>query len=538
MNHEAYMTHNENKTCYYIGVDVGTQSARASLCDASGCEHATTTRPLTVYNPLPDHYEQSCAEIWEAVCGVVKDVIQGVSVESVCGIGFDATCSLVLVDNTGTPLSISLSEPDNNTCLMWMDHRAERETELVNQCQSCVKDYVGGGFSPEQQPPKLLWLKKHLPDTWSKAAHLFDLPDWLTFQATGKTVRSLCSVTCKWGYVLERGGWDTEFLKEVNLDDLTGLDKLGTSISSPGEKIPDGLSDQAATELGLLPGTSVAVSMIDAHAGTLALLRYAPSPVCETLCIISGTSTCIMALSETKAWVPGVWGPYQGAVLPNIWLYEGGQTAAGSALDHIVRSHPAHSAELTYSKLNSDLGDSLTDPALHTRTRDVHVIPDLHGNRSPLALPWFRGMVSGLDLNSSHDNLLTMYLATVQGLALGVRLVIERLKLHGLRFTYISVCGGLADNPLYLHVLATVTSLPVLVPSGGNMMCIGSALLAQCAAENCSPTVKLESTSSGADYVSYCLIPELVKFYDQKFRVYRHMVDDQLKYREMMKSDN
>ncbi|KAL5263633.1 hypothetical protein ACHWQZ_G008860 [Mnemiopsis leidyi] len=531
------MTQTDNTVCYYVGVDVGTGSARASLCDVTGRELATSSRPLTVYNPLPDHYEQRCTEIWGAVCGVVRDVTQGVGVESVCGIGFDATCSLVLVDSSGEPLSVSLSEGENNTCLMWMDHRAERETELVNQCKSCVTDYVGGGFSPEQQPPKLLWLKKNLPDTWSRAAHLFDLPDWLTYRATGQTDRSLCSVTCKWGYVLERGGWDKEFLREVNLEDLAELEKLGTCICSPGESVSGGLSDQAATELGLRPGTSVAVSMIDAHAGTLALLRCAPSPVCETLCIISGTSTCIMALSHTKTWVPGVWGPYQGAVLPDIWLYEGGQTAAGSALDHIVRSHPAHTAELTYSKLNSYLGASLTDPALHTRTRDVHVVPDLHGNRSPLALPWFRGMVSGLDLNSSLDNLHTMYLATVQGLALGVRLVIEKLKKHGLKFSYITLCGGLADNPLYLHVLATVTKLPVVVPRGGNMMCIGAALLAQCAAENCSPTEKLESGKGGADNVSYCPIPELVKFYQQKFEVYRHMVDDQLQYRELMKLD-
>ena len=98
---------------------------------------------------------------------------------------------------------------------MWMDHRAQAEALAINGSGSPVLDYVGGGFSPEQQPPKLLWLKRHLPDTWARAAHFFDLPDWLTFRATGNPARSLCSVTCKWGYVRHRGGWDRGFLDET-----------------------------------------------------------------------------------------------------------------------------------------------------------------------------------------------------------------------------------------------------------------------------------------------------------------------------------
>ena len=519
---------------YYIGVDVGTQSVRASLYDVTGKEHTTSTRPLTLHNPLPDHYEQCCLQIWAAVCGTVRDVTQGILVEQVRGIGFDATCSLVVVGGTGEPLSISAGSGEGNTCLMWMDHRAEEETELVNQCKSCVTDYVGGGFSPEQQPPKLLWLKSNLPDTWSKAAHLFDLPDWLTYRATGSTVRSLCSVTCKWGYVAERGGWDLDFLAEVGLEDLVGLDKLGVNVCSPGSSIPGGLSDEAACQLGLKPGTKVGVSMIDAHAGTLALLRYTPSVICETLCIISGTSTCIMALDTAKTFVPGVWGPYQGAVLPDTWLFEGGQTAAGSALDHIVHSHPAYTADMTYSKLNSDLGEFLTDSTLHTGSRDLHVVPDLHGNRSPLALPWFRGMVSGLDLNSSYKDLLALYLATVQGLALGVRLVIDKLRDHGLNFSNIVICGGLADNPLYLVVLATVAKVPVTVPRAGNMMCAGAALLAQCAAEERPLSAILESGVAGSDVSVYSPIRELVAYYEMKYKVYRSMASDQVKYKEIM----
>ena len=521
-------------TSYYIGVDVGTQSVRASLLTPCGAEVATNSVPLHVYNPATDHYEQSCAEIWSAVCAAVQEVTHGIPREQVKGVGFDATCSLVVVDEEGEPLSIS--RDGDKTCLMWMDHRAAAETAEINTSASPVLAYVGGGFSPEQQPPKLLWLKRHMPATWSAAAHLFDLPDWLTFRATGNTCRSVCSVTCKWGYVRSRGGWDTEFLQEVGLGDLVGLEKLGRTVELPGSRIEGGLNERAAQELGLNPGTCVAVSLIDAHAGALAMLRYS-AELCDSLCVISGTSTCIMALCKDKRLVPGVWGPYQDAVLPGTWLFEGGQTAAGSALDHLVQSHPAFTTDMTYTSLNTALAaahTSLSSPALHRLSQHVHIQPDLHGNRSPLALPWLRGMASGLDLNKDYANLLNLYLATVQGLACGVRHVMERLLEQGLQFSQVVVCGGLADNPLYLHILATVTKLRVVVPRAGNMMCRGAALLAQAAHEDAPLDAVLMRGDTDTDSLVYTPMEDLVQFYEAKYEVYCEMTSDQLKYRKIM----
>ena len=37
----------------------------------------------------------------------------------------------------------------------------------------------------------------------------------------------------------------------------------------------------------------------------------------------------------------GVWGPYFSAVLPGLWLLEGGQSATGKLVDHVIDTHPA-----------------------------------------------------------------------------------------------------------------------------------------------------------------------------------------------------
>ena len=49
-------------------------------------------------------------------------------------------------------------------------------------------------------------------------------------------------------------------------------------------------------------------------------------------------------LSAEPRPIHGVWGPYYGAVLPECWLNEGGQSATGALLDHIIRWHGAGDA--------------------------------------------------------------------------------------------------------------------------------------------------------------------------------------------------
>lgn len=72
-----------------------------------------------------------------------------------------------------------------------MDHRAEKEAEAVNKTNHPILQSVGGKISLEMQVPKLMWLKKNLQETWKNAEHFFDLPDFLTWKATGAESRYL-----------------------------------------------------------------------------------------------------------------------------------------------------------------------------------------------------------------------------------------------------------------------------------------------------------------------------------------------------------
>jgi len=129
-----------------------------------------------------------------------------------------------------------------------------------------VLQYVGGIMSPEQEPPKLLWLKENLPETWQKAGKFFDLADFMVYKAAGADLRSLCTNVCKWTYLGHESRWDQSFFEAIGLGDLFDGGKVTEDVAPMGEKAGT-LSAEAANHLGLTTRTAVGVGIIDAHAG-------------------------------------------------------------------------------------------------------------------------------------------------------------------------------------------------------------------------------------------------------------------------------
>lgn len=292
----------------YVGVDVGTASVRAALVTREGLLKSTSEEPISIWEPQSDHYVQSSSEIWAKCCNVVKRVVKDVDKSQIRGIGFDATCSLVVLDKCFQPVSVCHSGDREKNVVMWMDHRAAEQAVRITNSGHQVLSRVGGVMSPEMQPPKLLWLKENLREScWNKAAHFFDLPDFLSWKATGSLTRSLCTLVCKWTYCPPEG-WDDSFWTAIDLEDLmdNGYTKIGNETCSPGSPLGQGLTSEAATDLGLDPGTAVGASLIDAHAGGLGVvgvdvkgfnLPCEDLPITSRMAMICGTSTCHMAVS-------------------------------------------------------------------------------------------------------------------------------------------------------------------------------------------------------------------------------------------------
>lgn len=538
---------------YFVGVDVGTGSARAALVSSNGKILKTFVRSIQTWNPKPGFYEQSSDEIWSACIHCIKTVTEGIKAEFIKGIGFDATCSLVCIDKDGNPLTVSPTGRNDQNVILWLDHRAHQETEQINKLNHSVLKYVGGKISLEMETPKLLWLKNNLPNTWNQANKFFDLPDFLTWKATACDSRSLCSLICKWTYeVTEDGtqGWNKNYFEQIGMSDLAenNWQKIGYKILQPGAPVGNGLSFEVANELKLLPETPVGTSMIDAHAGGLGLFGCSVGnqdiDFSSRIGLICGTSTCHMAVSKHPKFVKGIWGPYYSAMVPEMWLNEGGQSATGKLIDHIIESHPVSKhiqnnigkrhIQDYLSELLSSLAvkKNLASPAY--LTKDLHVWPDFHGNRSPISNPNLKGMISGLTLSQDEESLAILYMATIQALAYGTRHILETLRESGYSdIKEILICGGLSKNKLFIQTQADVANLPVICPEETESVLLGASILGACAA-NYFPNMETAiNVMGGKGDIVYPNKNDL-DYHEKKYRVFLKMYEDQLCYNDIM----
>lgn len=517
-----------------VSVDVGTTSARAGIFDRRGALLARADHPIDMNQPEENHAEHDSENIWAAVCEAVRTARAkaGVSPAAFAAIGFDATCSLVVRDRDGAPLSVSRDGKARFDTIVWLDHRALVEADLCTATGHAVVTHSGGVISPEMQMPKLLWLKRNLPEQWEKAGFFFDLADFLSWRATGNTARSRCTLTAKWNYLSHlQPGWQADYLESIGLSDLVERGGL------PQETLPVGravgcLTAAAAADLGLDQDCKVATGLIDAYAGAIGVLggfAAEPRQLQQRLALIAGTSSCIVAFSREMKPSFGLWGPYFEAGFENCWLIEGGQSATGALLDHVVRSHSAGgepSADI-HARIVSRI-QALRAVHGDAFAARLHVLPDFHGNRSPLADPHALGVISGLSLDSSFDALCRLYWRTCVAIALGIRHILERMAAAGYPLDTLHIAGGHVRNVLLMELYCDVTGCTVVAPRTNDTVLLGTAIVAAVAG---GLYADLSAAGTAMALTGETRSPDLSKkaLYDRDFdrflRMHRHRAE-------------
>lgn len=491
------MTGPQAEQSYVLGIDVGTGSARAGVFTTDGQMVGTDKCAISIYREGGTVVEQSSEDIWNAVINSVRGALKasGVKAEHVRGIGFDATCSLVVLGENGIPLPVGDPNHPERNIMVWMDHRALAQAERINAGGHRVLDYVGGRISPEMETPKLLWLKENRPEIFEKAWQFMDLTDFLTWRASGDLARSACTVTCKWTYMAQEGSWDTDYFRSIGLGELAneGFQRIGADVVPAGSALGAGLSPQAATEFGLIPGTPVAAGLIDAHAGGIGSVGAQGGGGAEAnLAYVFGTSSCTMTSTKDPVFVPGVWGPYYSAMVPGLWLNEGGQSAAGAAIDHLLEFHP-HASEAQAEadrdeqslpswlaqRANALLGEDLNAGKL---AGELHVVPEFLGNRAPHADPHTRAVIAGLGMERDLDSLVALYVAGLCGIGYGLRQIVDAQSAAGAKIKRIVISGGAGRSGMIRQLLADATGVEIAAPTTDEPVLLGAAILGSVAA--------------------------------------------------------
>lgn len=216
-------------------------------------------------------------------------------------------------------------------------------------------------------------------------------------------------------------------------------------------------------------------------------------------------------------------------MIPEMWLNEGGQSATGSLVDYVIRNNSSYQEIETLSReahidiyqfLNQEI-QKHQGPEL---TKDIHILPYHHGNRSPRADAHARGVVVGLTLNQSIFEVAKQYYATVQAIAYGTRHIIETMNEKGFQISEIYMCGGHTKNQIFLQEHADITGCTIYLPREKEAVLLGTAILAAVAAGKYrSVTEAMKTMSQAGETISPN--KSYQKYHEGKYKIFRKMYD-------------
>ena len=330
------------------------------------------------------------------------------------------------------------------------------------------------------------------------------------------------------------------------------------------------LSEKAAQELGLPAGIAVGSGVIDAYAGWIGTVGAKvkltdheldshsaandQSQAFSRLAAVAGTSTCHLVMSKDPVFVPGVWGPYRDSIIPDFWMAEGGQSATGELLKHVLETHPAYNQAVSmaesyntniYDFLNDHLRDMQTRgsaPSISYLGRHFFLYGDLFGNRSPVADPNMSGSVVGLSSDKSLDGMALYYYGTMEFIALQTHQIISTMNKAGHHISSIFMSGSQCQNDILMTLMATACDMPVLIPRYVHAaVCHGAAMLGAKAASADKQTGKTEDLWSIMDRMSKpgkAVYPTQTKgvkaLLDVKYKVFLEQCERQRVFRQMV----
>lgn len=427
----------------WLGLDLGTQSARCVAVSAIGEVLSAASRPLTSHREGNRH-EQDPEQWWSALSAACREALAEIDPQRVRGLAIDGTSgTILLTDAWGTPLTPGL---------MYDDGRAAAQAERANAAGGPVWQELGyRSMQPSWALPKLLWLlDSGVPRVSRDGAgvRLLHQPDLVTWRLAGRQVPSDASHALKTGYHLIEEEWPAGVFDALGCprDLLPQVVRPGTVIGS--------VCAEAARATGIPEGAAIVAGMTDgcaAQIGAGALTAGAWNSVLGTTLVCKGVSPHLVRDPA------GVVYCHRGPA--DTWL-PGGASSSGAGV--ISREFPG-----------ADLDELTAQAASGHSTALIYPLVSAGGERFPFratdAEPFTLGEPVG-EAERFHAHLL--------GVACVERLCFDYLDLLGAPVDGpLTLTGGGAKNRYWSRLRADVLGRTVHLPDQAEGA-IGMAVLA------------------------------------------------------------
>jgi xylulokinase len=456
---------------YVIGVDIGTQSTKALLCDTRGRIIAQQSRAYQPDTPQPQWAEQWPAVWLDAVFACIAGCVEHARASHA---GFAAgdvrsICVSSLYGGSGIPVDENMQAL--HPCLIWMDRRANAEVDWVraNVDLPRLQRITRNGVDSYYGYTKMLWLKNNKPEIWKRTRYLLPPNAFVAHALTANVAVDRSSAGNIGGiYDVDAGTWSTEMLDALGIPASMLPARLVDSTDVVG-----GLTENAAQRLGLAAGTPVVAGGVDAAVATLAAgVAHLGQHVA-----MMGSSMCWGFISQNPDAASGL------VSMPHVFggsqdnYVFGGAISAGASVTWF-REQFCRDATAAATGTDVDIHDRLDAGASRVPegAEGIVFLPYLMGERSPVWDARASGTFVGLSLFHTRDH---VYRAVLEGVSFALRHNIEA----GARFAaaldeQLIVVGGAARSDLWMQIIADVTARPVVTILQDVEAAMGAALLA------------------------------------------------------------
>lgn len=473
---------------YTIGVDYGTDSARALLVDASdGTVLACATHNYPRWaegrwcDPVRQQFRQHPLDYIESLEAVLREVVAACPDPSaIKGISVDTTGSTVcFTDREGMPLSLESGFADDPDAMfiLWKDHTGTAEAEEFTAAGAKYEpNYIcqsGNHYSAECTWAKVLHVLRTNEAVRDRAWAFVDECDFVTNLLTG--CRSFADM--KWGHCIpaakqlwnrDWGGYPPEsFFGEIDPLLIPFLRRI-PGVNFACSEAAGRLCPEWASKLGLSTDVVIGVGNCDAHSGAVGA-GVRPGTAVLNL----GTSACYMAVmpvEEMKGhFIEGLFGQAEGSILEGYMGYETGLSAFGDIFAWFKRL------------CGRDLNELAAEASLIEPRDGLPLATDFfNGRRAPDPSNTVTAGISGLRITTGPAEI---YRALVEAAAFGSKACIDQYLDGGIRIDKMIAVGGIAKkSPFVMQMLCDVLGRPIEVSGCSDACAMGAAIHAAVAA--------------------------------------------------------
>lgn len=471
---------------YYIGIDLGTSAVKLLMMDGDGTIIKIVSRDYPIEFPKPGWSEQNPEDWWEAVKSGLREMTSAVNPKEIAGVSFGGQMhGLVILDDKDEVI---------RPAILWNDGRTDEETKYLNDVIGREKlfEYTGNIAFAGFTAPKLLWLKKHEPDNFTKISKIMLPKDYIAYKLTGVFSTDVSDASGMLLFDVRNRRWSEEMM------DICGVRREQLADIYESYEATGHISEAAARETGL-----PVQCMTAAGGGDNAAAAVGTGTVGEGGCNISlGTSgTLFIASQNFKA------DSYYG--LHAFCHADGGYHLMGCMLS-------AASCNQWWSERILETSDYAAEQEKIVKLGENHVffLPYLMGERSPHNNPKARGTFIGMTMDTSRAE---MTQAVMEGVIFGLRDSFEIAKSLGLTIERTKICGGGAKSPLWRQMTANILGIPVDVLKTEEGPALGGAILAAVAA---GAFKTVEEAAEKIVKIAETVYPDsaLVTKYEMKYR--------------------